>query len=197
MNCANRAAVVTAINKFVEWANCRPNCEPKVLWVSLHGVPPDDPNCVGTAAASAAYQSGRDPNEIVHWDTAIEKLCGACPPEVVVVVDICGGGSPTAPARTTDKNGNNPALFFGPVRSAHRLELDTATGILFSGLARGSLPTVEEAREIVSYLNTRSPTDAANGKPFYRVWWWEQDGTIGRFPNAPESKFSQSHVVPN
>lgn len=198
MQCADRAAVETAMDEFVEWAHRRPHDDPKVLWLSIHGAPPSAEARVGTSGASAAHRiSEPDPREVVEWASAFKKLRGACPPNMLVMADVCWGASPTAPARTTNRHGTTPKLFFGPVRSAHRLELDTAAGIVFGILARGMMPTVDEAQSLVAQLNTWFPADAANGKPFYRVWWWDSDGAICHFPDAPGHKFKSRHVPPS
>jgi hypothetical protein len=63
-------------------------------------------------------------------------------------------------------------MLFGPVRSAHRVELNTAAGLLTAALQRGALPTVAEAKRLVTTLNRSFPKDPVNGNEFYRVWWW-------------------------
>ena len=185
MACGSRRDVEVAIEEFLSWSRAKPNEDPKVLWLSLHGVPPKTPADVGTSAMSAApYASASDEFEIVEWAPAFATLRGACAPGVVILSDVCWGASPTAPARLTSKIGSNPALFFGPVRKSHRLELDTAAGIVFGALARGSVPTVDEAQRIVLHLNASFPRDAKNDKPFYRVWWWADDRNLECYPRA-------------
>ena len=196
MQCRDRNDVERAIDVFLEWAKNQPALEPKVLWLSLHGKPPGNAAYVGTQGLSAAYNSETtDPTEVVEWFGTLAKLRGDCPPNVVVVSDVCWGASPTGPARLTAHGADNPALFFGPVRTAHRLELDTAAGMIFGLLARGVIPAADEARTVVDSLNACFPPDEANGNQFYRVWWWDRSGQIHRHPDAPEHRFCAAHVI--
>ena len=188
MECADRSSVEAGIGAFLDWATKRPNDEPKVLWLSLHGKPPGTKGTVGTAAVTAAYRPS-EPNkaEIVDWGSSLAVLRGACPPNVLVLSDVCWGASPTAPRSVTQASGGNPKMFFGPVREAHRLELDTAAGLVYGLLIRGAVPSSDDAQTIVRNLNACFPTDHANENPFYRVWWWDAGGKAHRFPDAPES----------
>ncbi len=196
--CADRASVDAAIEEFLGWATNLLSEEPKVLWLSLHGKPPETKGAVSTAGVSAAYETSEsDEAEVIDWGLSLAKLRGACPPNVVVLSDVCWGASPTAPGRLTEKAGASPTFFFGPVRAAHRLELDSAAGLLFGLLARGEVPTLDDAKAVVRQLNACFPPDATNGKPFYRVWWWNEAGEIHREPDAPEHRFRSSHVLPS
>jgi hypothetical protein len=185
LECGDRATVVSAINEFVTWSGQLPQSETKLLWVSLHGARPrESEQDVGIRGVSAT----REP--IDWWDT-LSSLCGKCPSNVVVLMDVCWGASPAAPAALTKGTGV-PSLLFGPVRDAHRLELDTATGLVVSALARGVVPTATQAKRIVRTLNAAFPPDPKNNKPFYRVWWWNKRGDLKRFPDAPEHKIRRS-----
>lgn len=196
MNCADVAAVEGALSAFPEWASSRTETDPKVLWLSLHGKPPENPAGVGTEGLSASYRVDLE-TEVVQWERVFVKLRGIWPANTVVLSDVCWGASPTAPARMTDQGSANPALFFGPLRKAHRLELDSAAGLVFGLLSRGTVPEIEDAKAVVDEVNHCFPLDAVNGKPFYRVWWWDSSGQSQRHPDATEHRICPSHVVPS
>lgn len=61
---------------------------------------------------------------------------------------------------------------FGPIRAAHRIELNTAAAIITAAMIKGQIPPLSEAREIVSTLNRWFPLEPVNRKEFYRVWNW-------------------------
>lgn len=117
-------------------------------------------------------------------------------------MDVCWGGSPSAPARVSNR-ANKPVLTFGPIRAAHRIELNTAAAIITAAMIKGQVPPLSEAREIVSTLNRRFPLDPVNRKEFYRVWNWNNGHPecfpktlrlrIGRF----ESAISSLHCDPS
>ena len=142
LSCASRGEVEAAVDEFLRWSQMRPHGDPKVLWLSLHGQKPSTPAQVGTLALSAGHSdSSLSEHEIVEWAPVFAKLRARFPPGVIVLSDVCWGASPTAPARLTNKNGNNPAMFFGSVRRSHRLELDAAAAIVFGVLARHDADT--------------------------------------------------------
>lgn len=136
MKCEDVTAVERAVSAFLEWASNRPDSDPKVLWLSLHGKPPQKATCVGTERLSASYNVNDPEAEIVQWAMVFEKLCGNCPPNTILLSDVCWGASPTAPACLTSNGAKNPTMFFGPIRKSHRLELDTAAGLVFGLLSR-------------------------------------------------------------
>jgi hypothetical protein len=184
LHCADADEVRATILEFADWVNQRPESDPKLLWLSLHGKPPINKQHVGTRAASASFRKDddrEDSAEIVDWWRMVDELSGHFPANVVVMMDVCWGGSPSAPAALTRRSGN-PRFLFGAVRSAHRLELDAATGLILASLIGGKVPPVEEARDLVSALNASFPKDADTHKPFFRVWWWDRDGSHHCFP---------------
>ncbi len=183
LNCPDRAAVVRAITEFGSWSGERPRDEPKLLWVSLHGEEPSHPLHVGVRGLSAAFSTTSLDNhaELVDWWDVLNGLRGVCPPNVVVIMDVCWGGSPSAPGSLTKRTGN-PKLLFGPIRSAHRLELDTATSFILATIVGGAVPSVAEAKTVVRALNKMFPRDPETKKEFYRVWWWNAAGTHKCFP---------------
>ena len=183
MKCPDRVAVNHAVREFVSWSRLHPQDEPKLLWLSLHGKEPSSSIDVGTRGLSAAFRTlgANNEAEIVDWWDVLSVLCGECPPNVVVVMDVCWGASPSAPASLTKRTGN-PKLLFGPVRSAHRLELDTAIGLILATLVRGAVPSVDTAKATVRALNEFFAPDSKTNRQFYRVWWWNEDGTHECFP---------------
>jgi len=50
LHCANAAEVHAAIREFADWVKQRPESDPKLLWLSLHGEPPLIKQHVGTRA---------------------------------------------------------------------------------------------------------------------------------------------------
>jgi hypothetical protein len=170
MKCEDVTAVEQAVSAFLKWASNRPDSDPKVLWLSLHGKPPQNAACVGTEGLSGSYSTDDPEAEIVRWAMVFKKLCGNCPPNTILLSDVCWGGSPTAPARLTSKGAKNPKMFFGPIRKSHRLELDTVAGLVFGFLSRGFVPDLEDAKAIIKQMNLCFPPDACNNKPCYRVW---------------------------
>jgi hypothetical protein len=79
-------------------------------------------------------------------------------------------------------------MLFGPVRSAHQVELNTAAGLLTAPFQWGAFPTVAAAKRLVTILNLSLPEDTENGKDFYRVWWWALNAHI---PPATEDWFER------
>jgi hypothetical protein len=191
LHCANTDEVNDAVREFANWANQLPEDEPKLLWLSLHGKPPLSKQHVGTRAVSAVFCTDADQErspEIIDWWKTVGELSGQFPPNVVVMMDVCWGGSPSAPAALTRCSGN-PQLLFGAVRSAHRLELDAAAGLIVASLIGGMAPSVIKAKDVVSVLNASLPKDADANKPFFRVWWWDQNGFQNCFPKlGPRAK---------
>ena len=177
MRCRGTAELLGAINEFVTWAGNRPYDDPKWLWISLHGRKPARPQQVGTQGVAVAV-SGKSgaahvaTSEDFDWHQVFAPLTKSSVPNVIIVMDVCWGGSPSAPSRATGLSGG-PSFLFGPNRSAHRLELNTATALLASLIRNGKLPTIKEAKQIVSILNKSFPKDPDSGKEFYRVWWWK------------------------
>ena len=175
LKCRGTADIRRAIEEFMDWANNKPVEEPKWLWISLHGKRPDRPEYVGTkglaASGSLDGEARTDGHDEFDWYEAFGVNGVSFPPNVMIVMDVCWGGSPSAAARASRRAGG-PRMLFGPVRAAHRVELNTAAGLLTAALQHGTLPTVAEAKRLVTILNRSFPTDAANGKEFYRVWWW-------------------------
>jgi hypothetical protein len=183
LKCRGIEDLLRATEEFVEWAGNRPRDDPKWLWMSLHGRKPHLPEHLGTRGIAVCEDSsGMSPasNEDFDWHKIFGSLNTSSIANVIIVMDVCWGGSPSAPARASGRSGG-PSFLFGPMRSAHRLELNTATALLTSVMRNGSLPSVEKAKEIVSVLNSFFPTDPDSGMEFYRVWWWE-DGHSQCFP---------------
>lgn len=179
MHCANLAAVRTAVDKFVEWSGKHPQDDPKLLWMRLHGSRPKDSlKDVGTRGYSAGTH--------FNWWEVFSGVCGKFPRNVVVVMDVCWGASPAAPAMMSGKTGN-PTLLFGSVRESYPFELDTASGLVVGVLARGVVPTLAEAKGMVRALNTAFPSDPNNNKPFYRVCWWTKCSARPNCYPAPRS----------
>jgi hypothetical protein len=189
LRCRGTADLLGAINEFVTWTGNRPPDDPKWLWISLHGKKPARPQQVGThgVAIAVSLKTGGAhvaTREDFDWHKIFAPLAKTSLSNVVIVMDVCCGGSPSAPARATGISGG-PSYLFGPSRSAHRLELNTATALLTSIMRNGTLPTITEAKEIVSILNRSFPKDPESGKEFYRAWWWE-DGHQRCFPKPSE-----------
>jgi hypothetical protein len=164
MQCGDLAALKNAIEKFVEWAVQLPKDDPKLLWMRLHGEKPKYEVHVGVHGVSGK-------REFFDWCKVFSGICGEFPRNVVVVMDVCWGGSPAVPSRLTRKKGN-PTLLFGSIRSAYPFELETAIGLVVGALARGVVPRVTDAKGVVRALNNAFPPDSKNNEPFYRVYWW-------------------------
>jgi hypothetical protein len=188
LHCVNADEVRAAFREFADWVKQRHESDPKLLWLSLHGKPPLHRQNVGTRAVSASFRTDGDLEnsaEIVDWWRVFAQLSGNFPANVVVTMDVCWGGSPSAPAALTKLSGN-PRFLFGAIRSAHRLELDAATGLILASLIGGRVPPVEESRRLVSALNASFPKDADSNKQFFRVWWWDEDGSHHCFPELAD-----------
>ena len=183
MHCPNLPAVRTAIDEFVVWSGKHPQEDPKLLWMRLHGSSPakNRPRDVGTRGYSAGA--------CFNWWQVFSGVTGRFPPNVVVVMDVCWGASPAAPAMMSGRTGN-PTLLFGSVRAAYPFELETAVALIVGALARGVVLRVPEAKGIVRALDKAFPADTKNNKPFYRVYWWNKRGEH-RFPDAPEHKITR------
>jgi hypothetical protein len=190
LKCHDKSSVVKAIIEFTEWARSRPEDDPKLLWFSLHGKPPENKLHVGIHGLSAEFTQSREPGEIVDWHIVLNSLHGKCAPNVVVMMDVCWGGSPAAPAGLTARNGT-PKFLFGPIRAGHRIELDTATGLIISTLLDGFVPSLERAEAVVTFLNQSFPKDLDTGNEFYRVWSWNEAGTPHCYP-APSGRIRRA-----
>jgi hypothetical protein len=186
MQCPNMAAVRAAIDEFVDWSGKHPQDDPKLLWMRLHGCSPakDRPRDVGTRGYSAGTH--------FNWWQVFSGATGKLPLNSVVVMDVCWGASPAAPAMMSGRTGN-PTRLFGSVRAAYPFELEAAVGLIVGALARGVVPTVLEAKGMVRALNKVFPADSKNNKPFYRVCWWNKRGEH-RFPDAPEHNVTRVRV---
>lgn len=184
MQCRNRTAILDAIDEFVEWASNKAHEEPKWLWISLHGNAPESSHYLGTNGLTAAHDvhGGTLAREVLDWKDVFKRLYGNCPPNVVMVMDVCWGGSPSAPAALSSQRGRNPALMFGPIRTAHRIELNTAAALITAAMIKGTIPSAANATELVSHLNRWFPPDPVTGKEFYRVWYWNGGWRPNRFP---------------
>ena len=184
LTCRGTADVRRAIEEFMVWANNKPAEEPKWLWISLHGKRPDRPEQVGTKGLAAAGDlegdGRRDGYDEFDWHEVFGLREVSFPPNVMMVLDVCWGGSPSAASRAA-RLGGGPQMLFGPIRAAHRLELNTAAGLLTAALRHGTLPTVAQAKRLVTTLNRSFPNDPVSGKEFYRVWWWGPKGA-SHFP---------------
>jgi hypothetical protein len=174
LHCTNLTALSSAINEFAAWSGQLPLNDPKLLWIRLHGEPPTMEEHVGTRGISGEDQR-------FDWWRLFSGACGKFPLNVVVIMDVCWGASPTAPSMLTRKTGN-PMLLFGSVREAYPFELDTATRLIVGALATGVVPKIPEVKHFVRTLNAVFPYDPKNNKPFYRVWWWNKRGALNRFP---------------
>jgi hypothetical protein len=174
MECKSRSDVIQALGRFADWAADKAPDEPKWLWLSLHGKAPANPHHLGTKGVTAGFRKDDevDAAEIVDWSNVFQDVRGMCPPNVVMVMDVCWGGSPSAPSRISTKT-DTPALMFGPLRAAHRIELNTAAAVIAAAMSSGKVPSLEEAEEIVSSLNRWFPRDPVTQKDFYSVWHWE------------------------
>ncbi len=169
MHCTDVDALNNAIKRFIAWSGRLPQDDPKLLWMRLHGEEPVNKQHVGTRGVSSK-------NEFFNWWKVFSGFCGKFPRNVVVVMDVCWGASPAAPAMMSGKTGN-PRLLFGSVRAAYPFELETAIGLVVGALARGAVPTLAGARGVVRALNRVFPSDPKNDKPFYRVCWWTKRST--------------------
>ena len=184
LTCRGTADVRRAIEEFMIWANNKPAEDPKWLWISLHGKRPDRPEHVGTKGVAAAGGLEGDGRGGRHDEFDWHEVFGLSevpfPPNVMMVLDVCWGGSTSAPARAS-RRGGGPRMLFGPVRAARRLELNTAAELLTASLRQGTLPTTAQAKQLVKTLNRFFPNDPVSGKEFYRVWWWGPKGA-SHFP---------------
>ena len=183
MHCADLAALKNAIPKFVEWAKQLPQDDPKLLWMRLHGGAPRNKAHAGTRGVSSEDQ-------FFDWYEVFSAVHGKFPRNVVVM-DVCWGASPSAPARMTGKTGN-PTFLFGSVRSACPFEFDSAIGLLVGALARGVVPSVTDAKSVVRALNTAFPPDSNNSKPFFRVYWWtKRNAPLNCYPKLQGTKLTR------
>ena len=174
-----------AATNFQTWTGLLPMSEPIVLWLSIHGVDPEpgvpdgQRNLVGTSGASAKC-------EAVDWACFFGPIKLANDPHrVIVLMDVCWGSSPTAPACLATPSATRPAFIFGPARDAYRSELDTASESLFHLLCKKGIPGADEAKKLVDSINSMFPAATPKSTPFYRVWWQKNATGLQRYPEPP------------
>ncbi len=182
----SKADLSAAARKFGTWTDSLSDNEPVILWISVHGVDPEpkvsgkDRKYVGTSGASAKCEK-------VEWENFFAPIkLAKNPKRIIVLMDVCWGASPTAPARLTTPAIHRPALLFGPARSANRTELDCASKYLVELMGKSGIPAVNDAKSLVDSLNLKFSA-APNGTAFYRVWWWENT-KIHRYPQLRSFK---------
>ena len=188
LDAPTKADLHAASTAFAAWTRQVPQDAPVILWLSVHGADPepgvadDKRTLVGTSAVSSD-------GEEVDWVEFLEPAMHAAKPgRVVVLMDVCWGSSPTAPARLTTPATRRPHMVFGPARSALRNELDLASTNILHSIAKSGLPTPHTATVIVDSLNTKFPPSHATQTPFYRVWWWNGANGLVMHPTSSKSK---------
>lgn len=137
-----------AMDEFVVWSGTKPADDPKWLWMSLHGRKPHLPEHLGTGGIAVSEDDGRSSsatNEDFDWHKIFSSKDMNSIANVIIVMDVCWGGSPSAPARASSRSGG-PSFLFGPTRSAHRLELNTATALLTSVMRNGPCLLLKKLR---------------------------------------------------
>jgi|GEM_PF-2526367 len=164
----SRKELEEAMSRFAEWSDTIPCDEPILLWLSIHGRAPEDETHVGTSGETAEGQ-------LIEWFKFLEPVKKSnCPARIVVLMDVCWGGSPTAASRLTTPAVSRPHMVFGPRRPAYRNELDSAFEEVIGLLKTSVLPAEADAKAIVDKLNLKYPP-VVDGE-FYRCWWWDDSG---------------------
>ncbi len=122
MQCPNVVAVRAAVDEFADWSGKRPQDDPKLLWMRLHGSSPakERPRDVGTRGYSAGTH--------FNWWQVFSGVTGRFPLNGVVVMDVCWGASPAAPAMMSGRTGN-PTLLFGSSVQHTRLSWRPLSGL--------------------------------------------------------------------
>ena len=157
-----------AMERFAEWTRDIPCDEPVLLWLSVHGRTPKAKGHVGTSGVTARKQ-------LIEWFKFFNPAKNStCPSRIVLLMDVCWGGSPTAPSRLTTPKASRPHMVFGPRRAAYRNELDSAFEEVVGIVKTGALPTEDDAKTIVDKLNQKYPP--VNDGEFYVGWWWDATG---------------------
>jgi hypothetical protein len=109
LKCRGTADIHRAIQDFMVWANNKPPEEPKWLWISLHGKRPDRPEHVGTKGLAVARrpdgEADTDGHDEFDWYEAFGPSDVCFPLNVMIVMDVCWGGSPSAAARASRRGG--------------------------------------------------------------------------------------------
>lgn len=179
-----KADLLAASVAFAAWTKQLSANDPVILWLSVHGADPepgvldDRRKLVGTSGASSALEE-------VEWIEFFGPAKSASSPSrVAVLMDVCWGSSPTAPARLTTPAATRPHMVFGPVRSAFSNELALASQAIVGSIARHGLPAPAQAKKLVDTLNSKCPPSQTTGTGWYRAWWWS-DGT-GKIQMHPE-----------
>ena len=175
---------------FKDWAKSLPVEDPIILWISIHGADPeygvadDKRKYVGTAGVTAQGE------EVSWYDFFAPIQAAANPSRIIVLMDVCWGSSPTAPARLTTPSKSQPAMLFGPARPANRNELDKATEMIFNLLDKNDELSAAEAKAAIDGINSTFEPSVTSGTPFYRMWWWD-NSTLRRYPNPPSPTVSR------
>lgn len=159
-----------AFQEFQEWTCTLPSDEPILFWVSIRGLTPKGDDLVGTSGWSDQFGE-------VHWfKTLTPAIHGACrPSRILVLMDVCWGASPTAPARLSTPASKRPYGLIGPRRSALRNELDSLFEKVVNILCTRGLPCRDELRAVVDELNLKY--QANDDGEFCRFWTWNTEGT--------------------
>lgn len=174
----NHDSLEGAFEQFLSWTCSLPADDTVLVWVSIHGLTPENEGLVGTSGWSD--QLGE-----VHWfETLAPAIQGACEPgRILVLMDVCWGASPTAPARLSTPATRRPYGLIGPRRAASRNELDSLFEGVMAVLCANRLPCDEELRQVVDSLNQKYP--ASKHGEFCRFWNWNQEGTLVAYPEFP------------
>lgn len=178
IDAATKNDLLAATEAFRSWTTQVASDEPIILWISIHGadpesgVPDSERKLVGTSGASVK-------REEIGWDELFLPVKGAhLPDRVVLLMDVCWGSSPTAPARLTTPAILRPRAVFGPTRNAFPNELSSASQTVIGWIAQRGLPSPEDAKAIVDLLNMKYLPSPTTGTGWYRAWWWESDGIV-------------------
>lgn len=167
---ANGADARAAMSEFSRWASMRPAENLVILWFSMHGKRPPQPGLMGTSGQIGVAE--------VEWYEVLATCVGNWHPNTIIIVDVCWGASPTFPRAA----GPGPKFIFGPTREGRRVELSAAANLVIGRAGKDGEFPQSDAFGIVDALNLSfSPNDEMK-VPFYRVWWWGDEGKWRRYP---------------
>lgn len=168
------------LNQFTDWTATLPSHEPVLFWLSIHGCDQAQNAIVrGKQKATSmglvptlaeAFQFG-----VVQWYNTLAPAIqrAANPGRIVVFMDACWGGSPTAPARMATSAATRPFGVIGPRRAVTRNELDSIFEAVYKVISEHGL-SVQHFRNAVDELNSKYPGGGDFG--FCRFWTWNGQG---------------------